>query len=313
MDYIVDINTAANRREKHRFMSAPSKWPLPENGIRFLTPTFMLNELARHPLTRECYPTAMGYYPQASEHRMERQRHDDNLLIYCVKGKASAEVGGWSGTVEEGDLLLIPQGLAHRYAADDQQPWSIYWVHYQGSATATFNHYLGLQGASRPVKRLGQSPQLVGRFRELLTVHRTGYSTRAFINASNLLRQMLTQIALDMRAAQGRNQRGFDLEAVQSYMLENLDRQLDLDTLAATAKLSKYHFSGKYKALTGYSPIKHFLNMKMEHACHLLDTSELSVKGVATALGYEDQLYFSRQFSKTVGVSPRAYRRSVRH
>ncbi|MCP4840332.1 MAG: AraC family transcriptional regulator, partial [Halieaceae bacterium] len=34
--------------------------------------------------------------------------------------------------------------------------------------------------------------------------------------------------------------------------------------------------------------------------------------GVAVALGYDDQLYFSRQFSKTVGLSPRAYRRSVR-
>ena len=62
-------------------MSAPSKWPLPENGTRFLTPAFMLNKLARHPLTRECYPTAMGYYPAASSHRMQRARHDDNLLI----------------------------------------------------------------------------------------------------------------------------------------------------------------------------------------------------------------------------------------
>jgi len=52
--------------------------------------------------------------------------------------------------------------------------------------------------------------------------------------------------------------------------------------------------------------------MKMEHACHLLDSGDLSVKAVAGALGYDDPLYFSRQFSRTIGMSPRAYRNSVR-
>ena len=82
-----------------------------------------------------------------------------------------------------------------------------------------------------------------------------------------------------MRRAQANSQYGFNLEALQSFMLEHIGQPLDLDTLAAAANLSKYHFASKYKALTGYSPIKYFLNMKMEHACYLLDTTNLSVKG----------------------------------
>jgi AraC family transcriptional regulator of arabinose operon len=294
-------------------MSAPSKWPLPENGTRFLTPAFMLNKLAIHPLTRECYPTAMGFYPSADLHRMQRSRHDDNLLIYCVEGKGHASTGTWRGTVAPGDILLLPQGVAHHYEADTSDPWTIYWVHFQGSSTAVFNQYLGDPEGDRPVTAAGVSPQLIAQFRGLMAVHRTGYNTRAFINAANQLRHLLTFIALQMREAQANSQHSFKLEEVQSFMLEQIGRQLDLDTLAATAKLSKFHFATKYKALTGYSPIKHFLNMKMEHACHLLDTSELSVKGVAAALGYDDQLYFSRLFRKTVGMSPRTYRSSVRN
>jgi AraC-like DNA-binding protein len=163
-----------------------------------------------------------------------------------------------------------------------------------------------------PVARVGVSPQLAAHFRGLMEVHHTGYNTRAFINAANQLRHLLTQLALEMRRTQAISQHSFNLAAVQSFMLEHLSEQLDLDTLAAAAKLSKYHFSNKYKALTGYSPIKHFLNMKMEHACHLLDSGGMSVKGVATALGYDDPLYFSRLFTKTVGMSPRSYRNSVR-
>jgi AraC family transcriptional regulator of arabinose operon len=44
----------------------------------------------------------------------------------------------------------------------------------------------------------------------------------------------------------------------------------------------------------------------------LLDSTEHSVKAIAAQLGYDDPLYFSRLFSKTIGLSPRAYRASIR-
>jgi AraC-like DNA-binding protein len=292
-------------------MSAPSKWPLPAAGIRFLTPAFMVEKLARHPLTKDCYPTAMGFYPDARGHRMRRLRHDDNLLLYCVSGRGKATTDDWRGPVRAGQVLVLPQGLAHEYEASRREPWTLYWVHFQGASTGIFSQFLGYREGN-PVLDAGMSPALVASFTSLMTVRRTGYSDRAFINAANQLRYLLTQTALEIRATQAQAQHTIDLDQLQAYMLEHIDQSVSLDTLAALANMSKYHFSGKYKKLTGYSPIKHFLNMKMEHACHLLDSTDLSVKAIAAELGYEDQLYFSRLFSRTIGRSPRAYRASIR-
>ncbi|MEP4484343.1 MAG: AraC family transcriptional regulator [Halioglobus sp.] len=292
-------------------MSNPSKWPLSSTGVRFITPAFMIEQLARHPLTKDCYPTAMGHYPDARGHRMERERHDDNLLIYCTKGRGKLLTDDFRSSVRAGDLILLPQGVAHTYLANRRDPWSIFWVHFQGASTGVFTQYLGYREGS-PLVHAGVSPALIGGFTSLMEVRRTGYSTQAFINAANQLRHLLSQIALETRAHQGRSHGSLRLEQLQSFMLENIDQNLTLDTLAATANMSKYHFSNRYKRLTGYSPIKHFLNMKMEHACHLLDSSDLSIKTIALSLGYDDPLYFSRLFSKTIGVAPRSYRASLR-
>lgn len=112
-------------------------------------------------------------------------------------------------------------GVSHSYHADDARPWSIYWVHFQGQYRRV-QPVPGYREGRNPVTRVGVAPQLVAHFRGLLAVHRTGYNTRAFINAANQLRHLFTQVALEMRRARADSQQGFKLETVQSFMLEHL-------------------------------------------------------------------------------------------
>ena len=58
-----------------------SNWPLPANGVRFITPPRLRRLLARSPLAQGCYPLALGFYPQAQGHRMHRPQPEDHLLI----------------------------------------------------------------------------------------------------------------------------------------------------------------------------------------------------------------------------------------
>ena len=297
-------------------MTLTSQWPLSSDGIRFLSPEFIASYLRDNPLTRDCYPLAMGYYPRALGHRMERSQHRDHLLIYCTAGEGVVAAHKSRYPIVAGDLVIIPRETAHSYYSLADQPWSIYWVHFAGEHTDLLIEPL-LSPANRTQEKLAHIPfgvngKLIADIENLLEVRQTGYNKRNFIHASSLLRQILSYLNAITPQQSSRSGAEFDLDSVNALMQENIHGQLSLEEMAASVNLSKYHFSNKYKKLTGQTPIQHFLHLKMEHACYLLDISGNSIKAISHNLGYEDSYYFSRLFKKIIGISPKQYRQLKR-
>jgi AraC-like DNA-binding protein len=288
-------------------MPVSSGWPLSLGGIRFFVPMFIVRQLREHPLTLGLFPQALGYYPQAAGHEMRREEHEDCLLMYITAGKGTLQVGRQAQCLTAGDLIILPRGVAHYYAADATDPWSLYWVHFDGTL---LHQWLALLNLPEQVwhLHLGWQPKLIADFQSLLRVRQTGYRFDVFVHASVLLGQIISSIALLHQQARSRLAHTLDLQEVQSQMEASLYGKLDLDTLARAARLSKFHFIRKYRELTGYAPIQHFIHMKMELACRLLDMSPLSITEVALQMGYEDTHYFSRLFRRVIGLSPTAYR-----
>lgn len=289
-------------------MPVSSGWPLKPGAIRFFVPRFASVQLARHPLTEALYINGMGLYPKAHRHTMSRLEHEDYLLMYCSDGQGLLSVNDEETAVCAGDLMVLPQEVAHHYHADSRNPWSLRWAHFTGSKALDYIANLGLPANSFVIS-VGQHPKIISDFDALFSVRDTGYNMKALIHASQALKQMLTYLALLSASQSQQARQPINLESIQTLMMANLAGELDLDALAEAAHLSKYHFSKRYKALTGYSPIQHFIHMKMERACYLLDISNQAIGNVAQELGYDDPQYFSRLFRKVTGLSPRDYRK----
>ncbi|MCM0611319.1 AraC family transcriptional regulator [Marinobacter sediminum] len=291
-------------------MTQTSQWPVPQNSIRYVVPAPIIRLLASHPLTRDLYPLAFGHYRKATGHHMHREHHSDYLLVYCTEGKAFLNVQGEPYTVEAGDLLLLPAGANHRYTADPDNPWTIHWVHYTGPLAEDFRNYMGFDGQTR-IRHLGRQPRLLVDFNGLLSVRQTGFRARGLIHAANRLRQLLA--AVPINADETSQDRKVELDTIHNYMREHLDERIALEQLADLAGLSPAHFATRYREQTGTSPIQHFLHLKVERACQILDTTELSFADISRRLGYDDAYYFSRLFKKVMGQSPRDYRHTARH
>lgn len=282
-----------------------SRWPLPADGVRFLVPPLLLDDLHRHPLARDLYPIAMGYYPRARGHRMRRIAHTTHLLMYCTAGTGLLEVDGEQWPVAAGDLILLPPGVPHAYRADDTSPWSLFWVHYGGELSTTYSALLELDQWHR---NIGVHARLTGEFENLVYLRQRGVSNIALVQGACRLKALLTDFAVVARQSGKVLGKHIAMEDLLEHMRANVHRDLDLEELAELAHLSRYHFIRSFRRHTGRTPIRHFIHLKMEKACELLDNSELPVKTVAAELGYVDPLYFSRQFKSHVGVSPSDYR-----
>lgn len=284
-----------------------SDWPLPESGERVLLPQPALQEMTGNILTKGCYPLAFGYYPAASGHQMSRPEPQDYLVIYCVDGAALMESAGTHMQVQRGDLLLLPAGQAHRYQADSDHPWSLYWMHLHGTDLAALFQQLDPSGSGR--LKLGLHEQLVSDFRALLSVVASGYHSANLLHATSVCRSILTYAALLGSRAQQRSD-DLDIEALHHFMQQNLDRRLTLNELAAAAgATSPWQFIRRYRVASGQTPMQAFLHRKITRACYLLEVSDLPVAEVARQFGFDDPYYFSRIFKKITGISPAHYRR----
>jgi transcriptional regulator GlxA family with amidase domain len=99
----------------------------------------------------------------------------------------------------------------------------------------------------------------------------------------------------------------------RAWALRQLHAPLDLATLAEHARMSVRTFSRRFRAETGMSPGNWLTNQRVEHARHLLETTDLAVDAVAEKAGLGTGASLRQHMRAALGVSPLAYRKTFRH
>ena len=84
------------------------------------------------------------------------------------------------------------------------------------------------------------------------------------------------------------------------------ERSLNMENVAKQLAIGYETFRKQFRRQMGVSPADYRLRAKMRQACHMLDAG-FSIKETAGLTGYADVYTFTRQFKKTVGVTPGVY------
>jgi AraC-like DNA-binding protein len=88
--------------------------------------------------------------------------------------------------------------------------------------------------------------------------------------------------------------------------------QVSIPALAAQAGYSREHFIRAFKAAYGETPGRYRTRRRVERACDLLRSVNLTVTEVCYLVGFSSLGSFSTRFTEVTGLSPSAYRQAAR-
>jgi len=271
-------------------------------------PGSLLQDLAKDFNFNELYITDIGFYPNAIYHFRERKEGcSEYILIFCVAGKGWFQLNNEKKNVEAGQFFILPPNRSHAYGSQNDDPWTIYWVHFTGKQADLFSFP---DNDLLQATLFHENDQRISLFDEIIELLGTGLSSENLFYAMFCLGHLLAMFRYNRIYLKGLSKVPNDAcDKAIAFMQNKVYQKVKLEEIARAAQLSPSHFSSIFKKRTQRAPMEYFIFLKIQKSCHLLDSSNMRIKEISLSLGFEDPYYFSRLFTKVMLVSPVAYRK----
>ena len=253
-------------------------------------PATVVQRCRSMPVVNQLYVTDIGASPLAPRHYVQRRQGlSQAVMIYCLSGRGMLELGGASHVVQQGHVAIIPSNAPHIYRADQEDPWSLFWIHFDGLQTQAVLDSLSVD-VGNPLLFVPDTHQMRVAFEDVYACLGYHYSDAGLLAMSGELFRLLGKIKLHQGYRQAHRQSA-ERRVVESlsFMQRHVDMPLTIDELAARSGQSVSYYSKLFKELTSQSPMAYFIQLKIRKACELLELQAIlkwspSVSTIATLL-----------------------------
>lgn len=276
-----------------------------------IIPSFIIEKMKQNPLGKMLYITDIGFYPTASYHYRERTADEatENVLIYCVRGKGWYSLDKKRYHVTQNQFFILPEHESHAYGSLEDDPWSIYWLHFKGDMAAFFRKGFDVPTHVSSPNNQPLETQL-HLFEEIYNTLDNGFGNNNIMYATTSLFHFLGLMKYVGEYIENKNERRHvdATDLAIAFMQENINRKLSLGEIAEEVNLSVSYFSNLFLKKTGFSPLQYLNMLRIRKACHYLDFTNMKINQISPLVGIDDTFYFSRLFTKIMGISPSEYR-----
>ena len=236
------------------------------------------------------------------------------LFHYILAGKGTfmwRDSKGHDNTIvlKAGQGFLIFPGQITTYVADDRVPWEYCWLEFDGLRAKESLELMGLsvnQPIYNPIHhefetKMKDEMIYIVRNKKETPFHLIGH---LYIFLDALTRSVRTYRTTTSKV------RDFYIKEALAYIDNNYMRDISIEDIAESSGLNRSYFGKIFRESVGKTPQEFLINYRMIKAAQLLRLTNYPIHEIGNAVGYPNQLHFSRAFKSVYGVSPRNWRKA---
>ena len=276
-------------------------------------PSFVIEAQKVDPLTSDlylCEVTEMILGRETSwGHKSDLDNH---LLLYCTKGQADLKIASDKVLLRDDQFCIIPQGVNFELTTRKIEPSVFISCAFNGEKSKIIEQEFTVVRDLVPSvsNRVANRKMLFDEIFSNLSMrylnanmHYVNFTFAHFLATFVFASRTSEDIQVEKKPM---------IQHTIRFMEQSIDKKLTLKEIADEVGYSVTYLSTIFRKETNYSPLSYFSHLKITRSCEYLDQTKLKIKQIAFLLGYTDPYYFSKDFQKKMGVSPRDYRKRLK-
>lgn len=257
---------------------------------------------------REKYPSLKGHPPTHAFTWNKGRILNGYYLVFISKGQGVFESALTTPhIISEGTCFFLFPNVWHRYKPSLKTGWEEYWVGFNGTYPDDIMSK-NFFSARNPFVQVGLNEQLLILFHHLLEIVQSANPGYHQVISGIALEILGLAYTISMHKKQSEDPDKQLIHKAMFLLRESLEKPVDMQKLIYELPMGYSKFRKMFKVITGHSPHQYHLNLRINKAKELLQTTELNINEIAYQTGFESEFYFSRFFKKKIGLSPTDYR-----
>lgn len=223
-------------------------------------------------------------------------------LHYVISGHGTLEACGRTFSLGPGELFFLPPDKEMCYYPDENDPWEYVWFTFIDEKAASYGRVMGFT-EDNPVRDVrGRSAAVLLLLRDLFNaIQRDEDDEYLVLSAFYQLVHICAGVKRSTDAA--------DLKQMIDDAFTMPD--LSIDALCRAAGMSHAHFCRLFRAKYQETAVQYLIGKRLDYACRLLATTDLTIKSVAYSCGYTEDVHFIHAFKKRFGMTASQYRKNA--